>query len=182
MRKSEHLLLGKTQRAPNVHRPQTPPSPKKQPTPPRKPRRRRKSWYRKKCATRSKKSQNSKHHSNTAAATAHYDATEENEKLMKKKTTITSEKIKHASKTTRKRGIVSATRRAVLPLCLKTANAKATILLKYLIHLIWINMIYSKKRIKTIRKRGMCLSCTASHPSTFSQSDTRLTLAPTLVL
>ena len=50
--------------------------------------------------------------------TSQYDATEENEKLMKKRTTITSEKIKHASKTTRKRGIVSATRRAVLPLCL----------------------------------------------------------------
>ena len=40
MRKSEHLLLGETQRAPNAHRPQTPPTLKKQPTPARNPRKR----------------------------------------------------------------------------------------------------------------------------------------------
>ena len=59
MRKSEHLLLGKTQRAPNVHRSQSLPTLKKQPTPTCNPRRRDRSRYRKRCTTKSRVSHQS---------------------------------------------------------------------------------------------------------------------------
>ena len=63
----------------------------------------------------------------------------------KKKITSVSKTIRQASKTTRKRGKVSATRRAVLPLCLKVNHAIHPILL------IFIHEIGERK----IRQRGL---------------------------